>query len=336
VSARHLTLNALTMAVTLLLLAVLTVPAALILRGSDSPTPAPPPPRSFGVYVDPWHIDDWARTERIQPQLVAKFESFSLGRTPDAFLDEAERQGIGQVLITWEPWKPVPTSLGLATQARPQPGYRNIDIARGAQDAYIRAFARSLARFNGIVYLRYAHEMNGTWYPWSRNPAAYRRAWRHVVRVVQQSGATNVRFVWSVNPSLFEEYEAWTNRVRLYWPGARYVDAVGATMIDFGGTKNYTVTRFASRIRSLRWDYEKPLLLPETNTAYVGRVTWLRQLRVMLQSMPFVRAVVWSQLPSRGVANLKHAGVGRLDWDVQRDPRATAVLRAIARDGLSS
>jgi hypothetical protein len=82
-------------------------------------------------------------------------------------------------------------------------------------------------------------------------------------------------------------------------------------------------------------DYEKPVLLPETNTAYVGRVTWLRQLRVMLRSMPFIRAMVWSQLPSRGVANLKGRGVGRLDWDVQRDPRATAVLRAIARDGSS-
>jgi hypothetical protein len=55
----------------------------------------------------------------------------------------------------------------------------------------------------------------------------------------------------------------------------------------------------------------------------------------MLRSMPFIRAMVWSQLPSRGVANLKGRGVGRLDWDVQRDPVATAVLRAIARDGSS-
>ena len=30
-------------------------------------------------------------------------------------------------------------------------------------------FARSLARFPGTVYLRYAHEMNGYWYPWSRD-----------------------------------------------------------------------------------------------------------------------------------------------------------------------
>ena len=44
---------------------------------------------------------------------------------------------------------------------------------RGAGPLHLR-FARSLARFPGTVYLRYAHEMNGYWYPWSRDPAAYR------------------------------------------------------------------------------------------------------------------------------------------------------------------
>ena len=52
-------------------------------------------------------------------------------------------------------------------RSKQQPGYRNIDIARGAQDRYIVRFARSLARFPGTVWLRYAHEMNGYWYPWS-------------------------------------------------------------------------------------------------------------------------------------------------------------------------
>jgi hypothetical protein len=331
---RRLLLNALTGAMTLLLLAVLTVPAVRILH-SDASASAPAPRRIFGVYVDPWHVDDWARSEHVEPQLVAKFESFSRRRTADAFLDEAERKRIGYVLIAWEPWKPVPTSFGVMRQARQQPGYGNSEIARGAQDAYIRKFARGLAGFDGTVYLRYAHEMNGSWYPWSGDPAAYRRAWRHVVEVVRGTGADNVRFVWSVNPSLFETYEAWRRRLKLYWPGQRYVDLVGSTMINFGGRKNYTVTRFASRIRALRWDYGKPIILPETNTAYGGRVTWLRELRVMLRSMPFVHGMVWSQLPSRGVAHLKGVGVGWLDWDVQHDPAATAVLRGIARDGSS-
>ena len=122
------------------------------------------------------------------PQYVARFEAFSRGATVDAFLREAERQGLRRVLVSWEPWRPVPDELGVAEQFRPQPGYRNADIAAGAQDAYIDRFASSLATFPGRVDLRYAHEMNGTWYPWSHDPVAYRRAWRHVVRLVRCRG----------------------------------------------------------------------------------------------------------------------------------------------------
>ena len=54
------------------------------------------------------------------------------------------------MMVSWEPWAPVPAAFGTARQAAPQPGYRNIDIARGAQDRYILRFARSLARFRGV------------------------------------------------------------------------------------------------------------------------------------------------------------------------------------------
>jgi Glycosyl hydrolase family 26 len=328
---RRLTANAITMAATVGLLAVLSVPAIRVVQ--DAPAQPEPARRAFGVYVDPWHVDEWARAEGFWPQLVAKFESFSRKRTVDNFLGEAERKGIDQVLVAWEPWQPVSVRLSPEQQGRPQPGYRNADIAAGRQDEYIRRFARSLARFDGTVLLRYAHEMNGYWYPWSHDPAGYRRAWRHVVELVRGEGARNVRFVWSVNPNLYEPYDAWRATLQRYWPGSRYVDVVGSTMINFGGLKDYTVPRFASRIRALRWDYGKPIALPETNTAYRGRIAWLRQLRGMLRSMPFVRVVVWSQLPSRGVAHLRGVGVGLLDWDVQKDSAATAVLRGIARDG---
>ena len=92
-----------------------------------------------------------------------------------------------------------------STRSRgPSRGYRNIDIARGAQDRYIMRFARSLARYPGTVWLRYAHEMNGYWYPWSRGARAYRWAWRRIVRLFGVAGADNVRFVWSVNANLYD------------------------------------------------------------------------------------------------------------------------------------
>ena len=287
--------------------------------------------RAFGVYVDPWHVGEWSRSVGVAPQYVGRFEAFSRGTTVDGFLREAERQGLRRVLVTWEPWTPVPAVLGVVEQFRPQPGYRNVDIARGAQDAYLLRFAQSLASFRGRVDLRYAHEMNGTWYPWSHDPIQYRRAWRHIVRLFRSAGARNVRFVWSVNPSLYVPMRAWQRSTRVYWPGSGYVDAVGSTMINFGGAKQYPVKRFVPRLRALRRLYRKPVMLTELSTAYRGRERWLRNLRRMLRTMPWIRSVAWFQHTSRGQVQL--GDTGRLDWSVQDDPAAAAQLRAIIRDG---
>jgi hypothetical protein len=237
-------------------------------------------------------------------------------------------------MVSWEPWAPVPSAYGIAQQAAPQPGYRNLDLARGAQDRYILRFARTLARFDGTVYLRFAHEMNGYWYPWSTNPRAYVLAWRRVVRIFDVAGAHNVRFVWSVNPSLYESRTSWRRHVLAYWPGRRYVDDVGSTVIDFGGLKSYPVARFAPRLRWLRERFGRPVVLTETNTAYAGRVRWLADLRALLARSPWITAVTWSQLPSRGKAH--QLGTGVLDWDVQADPASAAGLAAIVRDGLGN
>src|SRR4051794_8146994 len=169
-------LNLLTCSVTAVLLVALALPAKRALDAAHEsapaaatagpwPRPAADPRRPFGVYVDPWHVDDWARNVGVAPQLVAKFEAFSNRRPIDRFLNQTQRIGIRRVMVSWEPWAPVPAAYGTAEQASPQPGYRNIDIARGSQDRYMLQFARSLAKFRGTVYMRFAHEMNGYWYP---------------------------------------------------------------------------------------------------------------------------------------------------------------------------
>jgi len=331
---RRLALNLVTGSATVLVLAALALPAKHVLDAPVNPASSPWPPRAFGVYVDPWHVDDWAREVGAAPQFVAKFEAFSKQRTIGGFLRETKRQGLSRVLVSWEPWKPVPTARGLAAQFRPQLGYRNADIAGGWQDGYISRFAHSLAGFDGIVYLRYAHEMNGTWYPWSQDPQGYRRAWRRVVRLVRRAGADNVRFVWSVNPSLYLSTNAWVRNLRRYWPGSRYVDVVGSTMINFGGRKDYTTRRFAPRLRALHRVYRKPVMITEANTEYAGRLQWLLDLRRLVARMPYIRSIAWSQLPSRGKAHL--TGVGNLDWSVQRDPAAAAVLQRIIEDGVKA
>ena len=331
---RLLSLNLLTLSATLLILGLLTLPALSIHPVAPS-SPALPVPkaRAFGVYVDPWHIDDWTAAVGATPTIAAKFEAFSRKRNVDKFTNEATRRGISAVLVSWEPWKPVKARLGVYRQSYPQPGYRNIDIANGSQDAYIRRVARGLASFEGTVYLRYAHEMNGFWYPWSWHAPSYRRAWRRIVRLFREVGADNVRFVWSTNPNLYESERAWMRNLVLYWPGDRYVDVLGTTMINFGGDKLYSVSDFVPRLRALHRRFRKPVLIAEANTQYGGRVPWLRDMRLMLRHNPWIKGVVWSQLPSRGAAQMRTPG--DLHWDIQGDPASATVLRGVIEDGLA-
>ena len=327
---RRLALNLLTVNATAVLLVVLALPAWSV-RDRRVAVAQPAAGRLFGVYLDPWHADEWAQNVGVRPNLIAKFEAFSRRRTPDRFLRRVERDGVSRVMISWEPWKPVPARLGWQRQAAQQQGYTNRDIAAGAQDAYIRRFARSLASFHGVVYLRYAHEMNGFWYAWSADPVAYVRAWRHVVGIVR-AAAPAVRFVWSVNPSLYQARRPWLGNLARYWPGSSYVDFVGSTMINFGGRKDYTVERFEPALTILRQTFHKPIVLTEVNTARDGRVGWLEDLRRLLRPRPWIRALVWSQLPSRGQVQQGDIA-GDLSWDVARDRAAAAALRNVAIDG---
>lgn len=102
-------------------------------------------------------------------------------------------------------------------------------------------------------------------------------------------------------------------------------------MINFGGVKRYSVSRFEPRLIDLRRAYRKPVILAETNTQYGDRVRWLRDLRLMLRRRPWITAVAWSQLPSRGADQMIRPG--DLHWDVQRDRPSAAVLRGIIADG---
>lgn len=288
--------------------------------------------RLVGVATDPWHVDDWSRAVGRRFDIAMNFYAWSKQHDPTKAFLEAESQGVIP-MITWEPWRPVPAALGPERQGAVQARYSNSSIAAGRSDPYIRMFARAVARHPGPVIIRYAHEMNGYWYPWNHDPGAYVKAWRHVVRLFRAEGAHNAVFVWSVNPSLYiSDGEQWMQDVRSFWPGARYVDWVGSTMINFGGYKQHTVREYATRIRALRV-FDKPLILSEVNVDYADRRTFLPQLRRFLDGSPGIRAVVWSQFPSRGQKTLSRTiPIGNMNWQARRDAFSRRILKAIIAD----
>lgn len=284
---RRLAVNAVSAAATAFILAAIASAAyAFELRQAHVSLPSH---RLIGVTTDPWHSDEWGRALGGRIDIVANFMAWGYGKSPRKRFAEAQRRRLIP-LVTWEPWTP---RAGTASGA-PQPRFANAAIARGDHDAYVRSFARESARFKGPILLRFAHEMNGSWYPWHHDSRSYVAAWRRIHGIFRAEGATNVIFVWAPNlPLGYYQIEKWRRDVRAYWPGAGYVDWVGTTTI---GRKQNTVGYYARRVELLR-TYRKPVILAEAFAVYPMRSSWLPELREWVRRSPWIRAVVWSESP---------------------------------------
>ncbi|MGA8791255.1 MAG: glycosyl hydrolase [Paenarthrobacter sp.] len=196
-------------------------------------------------------------------------------------------------LITWEPW-----AWGGGLE---QPAYSLGRIAAGDFDAHITQWGQSLASWGYPVQLRFAHEMNGNWYPWAEGvngnqSGDYVRAWRHVHDVFAATGAGNVSWVWSPNVP----YYGSTDLGGLY-PGAGYVDVVALDGYNWGTSASWSgwispQDLFApgiARLRSLAPGI--PILIAETASSEAGgdKAAWNTDLVAYLAAQPDVVGFVW-------------------------------------------
>ena len=178
------------------------------------------------------------------PAVVVSFVSFPLTADDVTNLQAAANQArdAGAVLVvTLQPWGGLSSVTDQATA----------DVTRR-----LAAFGTQ-----GVATIvRFAHEMNGTWYPWSQDPAAYVAAFRRVAEAVHATAPT-AAMMWAPNqgegyPFAGGQYEAkpgspaakaldTNGNGRLdpgddpyapYWPGAAYVDWVGMSLDHWGTT----------------------------------------------------------------------------------------------------
>ncbi len=175
-------------------------------------------PALFGRYVDyPISTTDLRETEKIIDKLAVKHSS---------------------LMLTIEPRK----NLSVVTPA------------------VLKDLTNNLIRWNrkGVpVIVRFAHEMNGSWYPWGQNPIEYKNVFKNVAIAVHK--APNSSVLWSPNegggyPFTGGPYAAKfgtsnynyldTNQdgtldmaddpYSPYWPGDDVVDWVGLSIYHFG------------------------------------------------------------------------------------------------------
>jgi hypothetical protein len=238
-------------------MSILAVGLGLIATGCASPAVETPPlaesgsrlePASgahFGVNLD-WATDSPAGfSERLghRAAVYVRFFAFPFGESELAVLDETVTGVAGEggmLMVTLEPWN------GLSS-VTPEAAAMLADRV-AASDA------------QGVpVFVRFAHEMNGSWYPWGQQPSAYAAAFRLVADAVHATGSRSA-MVWAPNyaggyPFRAGPFEALagsaefgeldTNRDgRLdmtddpyapYYPGDDAVDWVGMSLYHWGG-----------------------------------------------------------------------------------------------------
>jgi len=268
-----------------------------------APVPAVPPVSTaalrFGVAtaggpLASGELDEVAQLAGESPSIVLFYQDF-LQAPPITEMNSVRARG-AVPLVTWEPW-----AWGGGTE---QPAYSLDRIAAGDFDAHITQWGQALAAWGQPVQLRFAHEMNGNWYPWAEGvngnqPGDYVNAWRHVHDIVAATGAGNVSWVWSPNVP----YYGSTDLAGLF-PGAGYVNVVALDGYNWGTSASWSSwispqDLFAPGIAQLRTLAPGvPILISETASAEAGgnKAAWNTDLVSYLAAQPDVMGFVWFHL----------------------------------------
>ena len=239
----------------------------------------------------------FGRLVRRRPGIVLFYSGIG-ERFRSAFAEEAYRHGA----MPLDQINPVGVSLA--------------KIAAGRYDAYLKSYADEVRAFGHKVIIGFAHEMNGSWYPWGWthvSPHTWVRAWRRVVTVFRRQKADNVIWLWTISRVLSQ------GPVRAYWPGAAYVKWVGIDgyytehQDTFGNVFNH-VMRVVHRFT------HDPVLISEC--AIGQRACQARMIPNLISGVlrDGLRGLVWFDVD-------QHGGLTKQDWRLEGHPRAVAAFR---------
>lgn len=236
-------------------------------------------------YEHPGLYDRYARQVGREPAVIGSYKTWSIPAIDRPRLNAIWSRG-ALPMVTWEPWGGHGKVFSLA------------DIAAGRYDRYIYRAAAAAAAWGKPLFMRFAHEMNGDWYPWGRGsngntPRLYIAAWRHIVRAFRASGAENVIWVWAPNQNFSGRFP-----FRQYYPGDRWVDWVGLDGFNWARSPRWQsfTEIFAGSYNAMVGMTAKPMMVAETGSWEDGgsKAEWVTN--ALTQELPLfdhVRALLW-------------------------------------------
>ena len=195
---------------------------------SAGPASAAGAPIKLGVYTtaqgqlgapeDAAWLDNYAATVGRNPDIVMDYSNVTDPLLTGREISNLQARG-ETPMVTWQ----------LFQSGYGGPTISLDELAAGNYDSYLHKAAALAKTLPFEVMIRFGHEMNGDWYGWSGNPTGYVNAWRHVVGVFRQDGATNVKWVWSPNVDYNGSYP-----FASYFPGDSWVDYVALDGYNWG------------------------------------------------------------------------------------------------------
>jgi hypothetical protein len=258
---------------------------------------------AIGAFVN--GFDNFASFEADSGQRLAVVLWYVSWQSPFPTADADTVYANGSVpLITWEPW--ISNSIGTLEA-----------IASGSYESYVRGFIQSAKDWGQPLFLRFAHEMNGNWYPWSGQPENYIRAWRYIYNVKNELKASNVIMVWCPNNDSVPT-ASW-NTIASYYPGDAYVDWIGLDGYNFGVADWETFDAvFSGAYATLTALTSKPLMIGEFACAEDGgdKPAWISDAFTKIEaSYPRIKSFAWFNINKER------------DWRIQSSAAAQAAYK---------
>jgi mannan endo-1,4-beta-mannosidase len=294
-----------------------------------------PAKRYFGVFTRqaPFvmsEVDQIGAATGKAPNSVTFFAGWDQPFRADAIVNAWRRRMLP--IVTWES-RPHNTAMTPGSDNAVDSKYQLSRIIAGDFDAYLDKWAAGVKKLGLPIGLRFDHEMNGSWYPWSEQangnkPGEFVRAWRHVHDRFTAVGATNVIWVWS--PNVIGSLKD-IDLAELY-PGSDYVDWLG-----LGGYYRKPIpgkpatfdNTFAESLTALRAIDDKPILLTEIGCTETGgnKPAWIRSLFEALPQQPDIIGFSWFNQTVTAIPIGQTLPVTN-DWRIDSTPQALAAFRA--------
>jgi mannan endo-1,4-beta-mannosidase len=273
----------------------------------------------FGVYAK--DVTKFEQDANKKVSIIHWFQQW--GGTNKSFdtasLDQV--RGHGAIpLLSWEPWK----GLSYGTS---QPTYSLQNIIDGNFDTYITKFAQDAKAWQYPFFLRFAHEMNGDWYPWSEvtngnSQGQYVQAWKHVHDIFTSVGANNVSWVWG--PGRVSGRGLSLKDLPGMYPGDSYVDWVAMDGYNAGndilGWQFFSevFTHLYNKILSIT---SKPMMIAETSCGEYGGG----------QKDQWITDALSTQLPAnftkiKGLVWFNNNNDPTAPWEIESSPSAQSVF----------